>query len=118
MNEMKDRKYGEFGEIEIIEVNGKPYFPATECAEILGYARPHNAIKRHCRHSLKWGVPHPQSPDKTIEKIFIPEGDLYRLIIRSKLPYAKAARFRWVVFNAALCSVRQRDSPRGVAMVP
>ena len=95
----------EFGTIEILMLDGKLYFPAAECATILGYTKPHNAVERHCRYSLKRGVPHPQSPEKTIEKIFIPEGDLYRLIIRSKLPAAE--RFEHWVFDEVLPCIRK-----------
>ncbi|MDR0813707.1 MAG: hypothetical protein LBO63_06895 [Oscillospiraceae bacterium] len=30
----------EFGEFAILVQSGKPYFPATECARILGYKNP------------------------------------------------------------------------------
>lgn len=48
-------------------------------AKELGYSKPQNAIDRHCKCALKRGIPHPQSPDKTIEMLFIPECDIYRL---------------------------------------
>ena len=76
-NSIQQFQNEEFGSIGILMVGDKPYFPATECAEKLGYTKPHNAISRHCRYSLKRGVPHPQNPAKTIEVNFIPEGDLY-----------------------------------------
>ena len=96
----------EFGELNILEIDGKPYFPSTACARILGYSHPENAIQQHCRYSLKWRVPHPQSPKKTIEMNFIPEGDLYRLIVHSRLPAAE--RFEKWVFDEVLPSIRQR----------
>lgn len=43
---------------------------------------------------------------QTVEKAFIPEGDLYRLIIRSKLPSAE--RFERWVFDEVLPSIRKR----------
>ena len=95
----------EFGRLEILMIDGKPYFPATECAEMLGYSKPHNAVSRHCRYSLKRGVPHPQNIQKVIEINYIPEGDLYRLIIRSKLPAAE--RFEKWVFDEVLPEVRK-----------
>ena len=39
---------GEFGELEVIEVNGRFLFPATECAMKLGYTNPWKAIRDHC----------------------------------------------------------------------
>ena len=95
----------EFGSLDILMIDGKAYFPATECAIALGYTKPHNAITRHCRYSLKRGVPHPQNKNKTIEVNFIPEGDLYRLIIRSKLPAAE--RFEMWVFDEVLPTIRK-----------
>lgn len=38
----------EFGQLECVEVNGKLYFPASECAKVLGYHNPRKAIIDHC----------------------------------------------------------------------
>lgn len=94
-----------FGDLRVLTLDGKEYFPATECARILGYIKPHEAINQHCRYPAKYGVPHPQSPEKTIEMNFINEGDLYRLIVRSKLPAAEKFE-RWV-FDEVLPSIRK-----------
>lgn len=94
----------EFGELEIVEVNGKFLFPATECAVKLGYSNPWKAIGDHCQSLTKREVPHPQSNNKTIEKNYIPEGDLYRLIVHSKLPSAR--KFESWVFDEVLPSIR------------
>lgn len=40
-------KHEKFGEIGVIFEDGNPLFPATECAKILGYEKPNNAISRH-----------------------------------------------------------------------
>ena len=105
MNEMQVFQNSEFGSLGVLEINGKPHFPATACAKIVGYAKPHNAIAQHCRYSLKQGVPHPQNPGKNVEMNFISEGDLYRLIVHSKLPAAE--RFERWVFDEVLPSIRQ-----------
>lgn len=105
MNEMQVFQNSEFGSLGVLEINGKPHFPATACAKILGYAKPHNAIAQHCRYSLKQGVPHPQNPGKNVEMNFISEGNLYRLIVHSKLPAAE--RFERWVFDEVLPSIRQ-----------
>lgn len=93
MNEMKIFNNTEFGEIGVLVIDGKEYFPATECAKVLEYANPHKAIINHCRWVTKREVPHPQNTGKTIEKNFITEGDLYRLILgassQSKNPKVK-----------------------------
>lgn len=105
MKEIQKFRNTEFGEINILEIGGKPYFPATACARILGYERADCAIKQHCRYPVKHRVPHPQNPQKTIEMNFIPEGDLYRLIVHSRLPAAE--RFEKWVFEEVLPSIRQ-----------
>ncbi len=93
----------EFGPIDILEEDGRVLFAGTECAERLGYARPHNAIAAHCRDSLKRGVT--DSLGRRQEKIFITEGDLYRLIVRSNLPTAE--RFERWVFDEVLPQIRK-----------
>jgi prophage antirepressor-like protein len=98
----------EFGSMGILMIDDKPYFPATECAKTLGYRNPHDAISKHCRYLAKREVPHPQSPGKTIEANFIPEGDLYRLIIRSQLPSAE--RFEKWVFDEVLPTIRKHGA--------
>jgi prophage antirepressor-like protein len=95
----------EFGSLDVLLINGKPYFPATECAKILGYTKPENAISRHCKGSLKRGV-HTNGGNQG--KKFIPEGDLYRLIIRSKLP--AASRFESWIFDTILPCIRRHGA--------
>jgi prophage antirepressor-like protein len=64
----------------------KPLFCAIDVAKILGYSNQSNAISTHCRGALKRGTP-TSSGDQ--EMLFIPESDVYRLIMRSKLPDAE-----------------------------
>jgi len=95
----------EFGRLEVLMFGDKPYSPATECARILGYNQPEHAIKRHCKGCMF----HTPLTAGEIQKVkFIPEGDLYRLIIRSKLP--SAARFERWVFDSVLPSIRQHGA--------
>lgn len=108
MNDLKVFNHSDFGELDILIIDGKEYFPATACAKILGYEKPRNAIYRHCRYALKRGVPHPQNPERQIERLFIPEGDLYRLIVGSKLPAAENFE-RWV-FDEVLPSIRRQGA--------
>ena len=49
MNEMKIFQHEEFGKLGLIEIDGKPYFPATRSARILGYSNPQEAIRLHCK---------------------------------------------------------------------
>lgn len=93
----------EFGDLQVIYVDDKAYFPATECAKILGYVRPTNAVRDHCKGVVKMMTP---SNGGIQEKGYIPEGDLYRLIIRSNLPAAE--KFEHWVFDDVLPSIRKQ----------
>ena len=100
MNQMEIFKNPEFGSIRVIEENGKYLFCGTDVAAALGYSNSRDAIIRHCRYVVKRDAPHPQSPDRKISMTFIPEGDLYRLIVHSKLPSAE--QFEQWVFDEVL----------------
>ena len=52
--------------------------------------------------------PKAQSPDRKICMTFIPEGDLYRLIVHSKLPSAE--RFERWVFDEVLPTIRKHGA--------
>lgn len=47
----------EFGKLEVMYVDDKAYFPATECAKVLGYAEPEKAIQMHCKGVSKLDTP-------------------------------------------------------------
>ena len=95
----------EFGQLECVEVNGKLYFPASECAKVLEYHNPRKAIIDHCDEPIKLTVPHPQSPSKTIVKNYISEGDLYLLIFNSRLPIGR--QFRDWICDDVLPTIRK-----------
>ena len=96
-----------FGQLWTIDDDGKIMFFATDVAKMLGYAKPQDAVSRHCRYSVKRGVPHPQGKG-TLEVNVIPEGDLYRLITHSKLPAAE--KFESWVFDEVLPTIRKTGS--------
>lgn len=98
-------KNNEFGQIRTIEVEGKPYFVASDIAKALCYKNTSKAIKDHCRYVTKRYIPHPQSKDKTIEVNVIPEGDMYRLVTNSELPSAE--KFESWVFDEVLPTIRK-----------
>ena len=104
-NTMQVFENQEFGQLGVLMIDGKPYFPATECAKTLGYTNPKAAIIRHCRGVTKHDLP---STSGIQSYNFIPEGDLYRLIIRSKLPAAE--RFEKWVFDEVLPSIRKHGA--------
>lgn len=98
----------EFGSVRTAEINGKIHFCGSDVAKALGYSNPRDAILKHCRYVAKCDTPHPQSKGKTIEMSFIPEGDVYRLIVSSKLPTAQ--KFESWVFDEVLPSIRHTGS--------
>lgn len=105
MNELQIFNNPDFGEVRTLETNGKVLFCGSDVAKALGYSRPSDALAAHCRYTVKRSIPHPQSPDKTIEMSFIPESDLYRLVFSSKLPNAE--RFTDWVTEEVLPSIRK-----------
>lgn len=102
MNELKIFENPEFGEIRTIEIDGKPYFCGSDVAKALGYAKPRNAINQHCKGALKQGV---LTNGGMQEMSFIPEGDIFRLVVHSKLPDAE--RFEVWVFDDVLPTIRR-----------
>lgn len=102
MGRLQIFKSSEFGELGVMNIEGKEYFPASDCARMLGYSNPHKAIRDHCKGVTKRSV---LTEGGNQEMNFIPEGDLYRLIVRSKLPSAEKFE-RWV-FDEVLPTVRK-----------
>lgn len=105
MQELQIFRHPDFGEMGLIEIDGKPYFPATACAKMLGYKRPADAIASHCKGSVKHRV---LTTGGEQEIKIIPEGDLYRLITHSRLP--KAEEFERWVFDEVLPTIRRQGS--------
>ena len=94
-----------FGRVRVLEEgDGTVLFCGADVARALGYRNTRSAIKRHCRYGVKRTVPHPQNPRRLLDMFFLPEGDLYRLIIGSKLPSAVAFE-KWV-FDVLLPGLR------------
>ena len=105
MNELKVFQHSEFGELRVLTIDGKEFFPATQCAKILGHENPARAIRKYCKGVTEMVTPTNGGNQATK---FIPEGDLYRLIIRSKLPSAEKFE-RWV-FDEVLPELRKNGS--------
>lgn len=102
MNEVQIFNSDEFGEIRTVEINGRPYFVATDVATALGYATPRDAISRHCKGVVKRDTP---TSSGIQQMSYINEGDLYRLIMKSKLPSAE--KFESWVMDDVLPSIRK-----------
>ena len=105
MNQMEIFKNPEFGSIRTFEQNGEVLFCGKDIAQALGYRRPADAIAAHCKGVCVLPTP---SNGGIQQMKFIPEGDVYRLIVHSKLPSAE--RFERWVFDEVLPSIRQHGA--------
>ena len=117
MNELKIFENEEFGQLSVIVKDNKEYIEAIEVATMLGYSNPRDAITRHCNEEgvvfsdvgVVTGVRKDNSKAfQVVTKKFIDEGNLYRLIIKSKLPSAK--RFEKWIMEDILPSVRKHGA--------
>ena len=105
MNQMEIFKNPEFGSVRVIDEDGKYLFCGTDVARALGYSIPSKAVNTHCKGVSKMEAPTSGGVQKLL---FIPEGDVYRLIVHSKLPSAE--RFERWVFDEVLPSIRQHGA--------
>lgn len=104
--DLKIFESAEFGKLTVIEKDGKQWFIGKEVATILGYSDTDQAIRKHCKLSELF-----KPVDLTgLEcgprgMVLIPEPDIYRLAVRSKLPSAE--RFELWVFDEVLPAIRK-----------
>ena len=90
-----------FGEVRTVLINDKVYFVGKDVANSLGYSNPRDAIRRHCKGVVK----HDSFKDGGNLISLIPEGDVYRLIMKSKLESAQ--EFESWVMDEVLPTIRQ-----------
>ena len=83
-----------FGSVRAVSVNDEPYFVGKDVAEILGYERPTDAVRKRVDPDDR-GVAKMETPSGVQEMTIINESGLYSLILSSKLPKAKEFK-RWV----------------------
>lgn len=111
MNNITIFENSQFGSVRTLEENGQVLFCAKDVAAALGYANTRDAISRHCRGVVKRdGVSQTTNQygvvtEQCVEMAFVPEGDIYRLIVHSKLP--RAEQFEKWVFEDVLPSIRK-----------
>ena len=94
-----------FGRVRTIEIDDKIYFCGSDIAKALGYSNPNKAVNDHCRAITKRSTP---ISGKMQDINFIPEGDVYRLIVHSKLPSAEKFE-RWL-FDEVLPEIREHGA--------
>ncbi|MGL4914479.1 MAG: phage antirepressor KilAC domain-containing protein [Romboutsia sp.] len=113
MNNLRVFNNEEFGEVNVIIVNNKEYFEAITLAKILGYSNPRDAVIRLCEKDgvvfsdvgVVTGIKGNNTDSiQYVSKKFIDEGNVYRLIIKSKLPSAK--KFEKWLMEEVLPSIR------------
>lgn len=103
MNNIQIFNNEKFGRVRIIMSDeNKPMFLANDVAKSLGYANPRKAIGDHCK-----GVTKRDTPTTSGVQVvsYIPESDVYRLVMRSKLPQAE--QFQDWVCDEVLPSIRK-----------
>ncbi|WAP61846.1 BRO family protein [Pseudomonas fortuita] len=90
-------------DVRVVLVDGEPWFSARDVAEGLGYSNPQKAVRDHCKSPRPAGVndSFTLGPSANI----IPERDVYRLVMRSKMPQAE--RFEEWVVSEVLPSIRR-----------
>lgn len=103
LNELQIFQSEEFGQVRTVEIDGKTYFVANDVAKALGYSNPSKATNDHCKNAIKeWGN---DSLGRPAEFKVIPEGDIYRLIIKSQLP--SADKFERWIFDEVIPQIRK-----------
>lgn len=103
--EYKKFEHPLFKNINIATINNKEYFPATYCARMLGYVNPEEAIRNHC---LAEGcvILSPLGEGGVQKVKYITEGNLYRLIVKSKLK--TAVKFEKWIFDEVIPAIRKQ----------
>ena len=108
-NEIQIFSNPDFGEVRtMVDEAGRPLFCGKDVAIVLGYTNTSKALSDHCRGEVTKRYPIVDSLGRTQKAVFIPESDLYRLIVHSKLPAAEKFE-RWV-FEEVLPSIRKTGS--------
>lgn len=101
LNELQIFQNEEFGQVRTVDIDGKTYFVGKDVANALGYSNPRDAISRHCKGVVK----HDSFKEGGQEVALLPEGDIYRLIIKSQLP--SADKFERWIFDEVIPQIRQ-----------
>lgn len=95
----------------IIDEKGDPWFVAKDVCAILGHSRPGIAVKDHCRQDGTTKRCLIDRIGRRQETLLINEGNLFRLIIKSKKP--EAEKFERQVMEEILPAIRKTGSYSG-----
>ena len=92
----------EFGQIRTVKEGEILLFCGSDVASALGYSNSRDALIRHCKGVVKRDT---LTRGGKQELSFIHEGDVYRLIVHSKLPSAE--RFEKWLFDEIVPTIRK-----------
>lgn len=108
MNDLQIFNHPDFGEVRTVTINDEPWFVGKDVAQVLGYAKPENALATHVDgdDTLKQGIT--DSLGRIQNTTLINESGLYSLILSSKLPGAKEFK-RWIT-SEVLPSIRKHGA--------
>lgn len=104
MNALQNYQF-ESNNVRIVVEKGEPLFCASDVCKALGYANTPDALKKHCSED---GIAKRDTIDslgRNQSTSFINEKNLYRLVMRSKLPSAE--KFQDWVCGEVLPSIRK-----------
>ncbi len=105
MNELQTFTYNN-SQVRMVEKNGEPWWVLKDVCEVLNIENHKDLPKRLEDDEVgRLKLPHPQSPNKTVEMLCINESGLYNVILRSDKPEAKPFR-KWVT-SEVLPSIRR-----------
>ena len=97
MHEIMTFSNHEFGQMRVLTIDDEPWFVGKDAAQMLGYSRSADAIRKHLEDHEK-GVAEMETPGGKQKLTIINESGLYSLILSSKLPTAKKFK-QWVTFE-------------------
>ncbi len=102
-NEMQIFECEEFGKVRTLQDDdGRILFCGSDVAKALGYRIPKDAVSAHCKGAVK----HRLLTNGGYQEVkFVTEGDVYRLVVHSRLPSAEKFE-RWI-FDEVLTTIRR-----------
>lgn len=103
MNEVQTFNNQEFGEVRTVEINGEPWFVASDIAKVLGYRMASDLTRRIDEEDRGMQIMRTPGGDQTMT--VINESGLYCAILNSNLPSAKNFK-RWIT-SEVIPSIRR-----------
>lgn len=95
-----------FGEVRTVNLDGEIWFVGVDITKALDYADATQAIRKNCRHARKVELYAKQGQKLGNSEMYvINEGDLYRLISRSRRP--EAEKFEEWIFDEVVPTIRR-----------